>query len=93
MFVVLMKYEKSTVIIIVLSALLVIAAGFIASEQLQKARAAQLLNVSQQAYYAGVYDTVSSLYRETENCNVATVNLINLTRQLVDVSCLKQEKK
>lgn len=88
-----MKYEKSTIVIIVLAALLLAAVGYIAFGKIQTERAFELQNVSQQAYYAGVYDTVSSLYTQTQNCNIATVNLVNLTRRVVDVDCIKQEAK
>lgn len=85
----LMKYDRSHVTIFVLAILLILAVGYIISERITAARANELINISQRAYYAGVYDTVSALYAQTENCGVAEVNLVNVTREVVDVGCIK----
>jgi len=86
-----MKYDRSQVIIFVLAILLILSVGYIISEHITAARTNELINISQRAYYAGVYDTVSALYAQTENCGIATVNLVNVTRKVVDVGCIKSE--
>ena len=83
-----MKQHKSKlmiIVIIVLIVLFILALGYIFIDKWQESRQSELIKIYQQ----GISDTVLSLYQQTENCQITTVNLGNATRQVVDVSCIK----
>jgi len=42
-------------------------------------------------YDEGVRDSISSLYNNTENCNIVPIFIENKTRNLIDFSCIENE--
>ncbi len=88
-----MKSNKSKFVVIVLVVLLLIAVGYIIYDKVQQRRQTQLLTALQQGYNQGIYGAVLSLYQQTEKCQVTTITLGNLTRQVVDVACIQQASK
>jgi len=47
----------------------------------------EMAQKSQDAYNLGLIDTVSELYKQTENCQSAQIKIGNFTREVVDISC------
>jgi hypothetical protein len=50
-----------------------------------------LIGAAQVGYSQGVVDTVAKLYEETEACQPVPVALGNLTKYVIDVSCLQTQ--
>ena len=73
------------IIVIALIATLV----YIGVEKIQERELSKLQGV----YLQGITDTVTTLYAQTNNCQITTITLGNETRQVIDVSCLQQAKE
>jgi archaellum component FlaF (FlaF/FlaG flagellin family) len=85
-----MKTKKQTVIIIALAVLLVASIIYIGADKWQDKRQQELTAVYQQGYSQGITDAVTALYQQTQECKITTINLGNITRQVVDVDCVRQ---
>ena len=86
------KLNKSKLVVIMLAILLVIALVYIAFDKYSSYRQMQYIKAYQEGYNQGVYNMVLSLYQQTENCQPTTVNLGNVTRQVIDVGCIAPSK-
>lgn len=84
-----MKLSKERTIIIVLVILLGISVFYIVFDAVQRQRTQELVAIYQQGYDQGLTDAVLTLYQQTEGCNAAVINIGNVTRQVLDVDCLK----
>jgi len=42
----------------------------------------------QAGYNKGITDAVVAVYQQTNNCKATTINIGNITRQVIDISCL-----
>ncbi len=78
--------------IIILAILLVLSVGYIAIDKYTTSREQQLLATYQGGYNKGVQDAIVSLYQQTDNCQPATINIGNLTKQFFDVACLQNQQ-
>jgi len=84
-----MAINKSKTIILALALLLIVSVGYIIFERFQEAQQQLYLQAAQSGYNKGIQDTVVSLYQQTNNCQLTTINIGNVTRQIVDVECVK----
>ncbi|MBL7051276.1 hypothetical protein ISS04_03915 [Candidatus Woesearchaeota archaeon] len=82
--------KKFKTTILILAIFLVLSIGYIAIDKYQSSREQQLMATYQGGYNKGVQDAVVSLYQQTDNCQPATINIGNLTKQVFDVACLQQ---
>ncbi|NCN38829.1 MAG: hypothetical protein GW780_00260 [Candidatus Aenigmarchaeota archaeon] len=78
---------KYKIVIIALAVLLFSAAVYIGATIFQRYSLENDIKVYQQGYTQGVYDTVASLYQQTQSCQQATINMGNITRTVVDNTC------
>ena len=85
-----MKTKKQTIAVIVLAVLLVASIVYIGINKWQDTRQKELTTVYQQGYSRGVTEAVTALYQQTEECKITTINLGNMTRQVVNVGCVRQ---
>lgn len=83
--------SKERMAIVILGVLLVLSVGYIVFDSVQKQRNQEMVTVYRQGYNQGLTDAVVTLYRQTENCNAAVINIGNVTRQVVDTGCLRKE--
>ena len=83
------KIDKTKITITVLAVLLIISVSYIAIDKFQNMRINELQQVYQQGYSQGVRDTVISLMQQTENCVSTTITVGNLTREVIDITCLR----
>ncbi|MBI2133749.1 hypothetical protein HYU11_03650 [Candidatus Woesearchaeota archaeon] len=77
--------EKLKVLIAALSVLLMLALGYIANGKLEAIRT----DAGKEGYGQGITAAVVAAYQQTENCQVATITMGNLTKQVVDVECVR----
>ncbi len=84
--------EKKIIIIGGLTFLLIILAGYIIMDKYLELRERENIETFRQAYTQGVIDTITSLIKQTENCNPTTINFGNFTREIVDKACINKEQ-
>tara|TARA_Y100000310_G_C19974611_1_gene487017 strand:+ start:167 stop:451 length:285 start_codon:yes stop_codon:yes gene_type:complete len=84
--------KKFRLTITILAILLVLSVGYIAIDKYTTSREQQLMATYQGGYNKGVQDAVVSLYQQTNNCQPATINIGNLTKQIFDVACLQNQQ-
>lgn len=84
-----LKTDRKSLVIAALFVLLLVSVGYILWMQYEAVRFQERLSGYQQGYTSGVSDSVYSLLQQTNNCNAATINYGNFTRQVVDYACVK----
>jgi flagellar basal body-associated protein FliL len=84
-----MKERRTKILIWILAIALVVALVYIGLIFWQSRQIQQMQQTLQTGYKQGITDTVGALYQQTENCQVTTINLGNLTKKVVDVACLQ----
>ena len=75
--------------IIALSVGLFALGQYVIYEKTTESRQQELSNAYQNGYTKGLSDAVTAIYKQTENCHSATLTIGNLTRTMLDLSCLK----
>ena len=60
-------------------------------DTLNKIKEQESIDIFQQGYTQGIVDSVSSLFEQTQNCEIAEISIGNNTRKIVDLSCVKAE--
>jgi len=80
---------KAKVAIAILAVLLVAALGYICWGAYEQQRYADALGAYKEGYNAGISDATTTLYQYTENCGAAKLFFGNVTRQVVDLDCVK----
>lgn len=48
----------------------------------------KIMDSYKEGYTAGIYDSVLSLYEQTNNCQLATLFVGNFSKQIVDLACI-----
>ena len=85
-----MSKRNTRLTILALTVLLLFSATYIVNDYLDERRDAQLQDAAQQGYTLGVSDALTTAYQQTDNCQVTTITLGNVTRQIVDFACAQQ---
>ena len=85
--------NKSKITIIALSVALFALAQYVIYEKITESRQQELINAYQNGYSKGMADAAVTVYKQTENCQTATITIGNLTKTVFDLSCLKFESK
>ena len=87
-----MKSEtKMKLMLGVLIVLLVAALSYIGVDKYNQSQTEKMVKIANEAYTSGITGAVVSVYQQTENCQIATLKLGNVTRDIVDVACLKKQ--
>ena len=84
-----MKLDKQKIIIISLIVLLLFLVQYIIYDNFIQQMEVDLVNAFQDGYQQGLIDAVSEIFMQTENCVVTTITIGNLTKNVVDYSCLE----
>ena len=87
------KPNRLGIITLVLAVLLIVAVGYISFDKYQNIQDAQLRIAYQQGYDVGITASVVSIFQQTEQCQVTTVTIGNMTKQIIDVACLITEQQ
>ena len=77
----------------VLAVLVVVLLLYIAYSEVTNRIDQRVFTAAQQGYQQGTRDTLSAVFQETANCQVATMTIANQTKRIVDVSCLQQAQQ
>ena len=80
--------NRQKIIIYVLSILLLISVSYITVDKIQESLRANEQQSFQDGYNQGMTAAVVALYQQTENCLPTTINIGNITRHVIDTSCL-----
>jgi hypothetical protein len=84
--------NKQKITIVILSVALFALAQYIIYEKIIESRQQELTLSYQNGYVKGLADTITTIFRQTENCHVSTITSGNLTKSLFDLSCLNVQK-
>jgi len=84
-----MKINKQNITIIGLAVGLGLVLLFFGMDKFTQATQQQRIEAFQAGYEQGAVDFVSSLFQQTENCNITPIHLNNLTMSVVDVECFR----
>lgn len=85
--------NKQQITITILSIALFASAQYIIYEKIIESRQQELSLSYQNGYAKGLTDTITTIFKQTENCHVSTMTLGNLTRSVFDLSCLNVQQK
>lgn len=85
--------NKQKIIIIILSTSLFILIQYVIYEKIVESRQQELSTAYQNGYNKGLTDAATAVYKQTENCQATTVTIGNLTKSIIDLSCLKVQQK
>jgi len=85
--------NKQIIAIVVLSALLVSAIGYIGVNKYQQNRQQEQLSIYQQGMQAGYEQAVIQLVQQALTCQQVPINIQNQTINLIAVECLQAKQE
>lgn len=80
--------DKQKITIIALSVTLFLIVQYIIIEKWDESNRQSMIDFYQRGYEEGLIDAVTILFQETRNCEPVTIAFGNLTKQVLDVTCL-----
>ena len=83
--------NKQTIVIVILSVLLVLAAGYIGVNKYQQNKQQKQLSIYQQGMQAGYEQAITQLVQQAVTCQQVPVNVQNQTINLIAVECLQAQ--
>lgn len=83
--------QKEKIIIIILAVTLFAIIQYNILEKYQTDSTKEISEIYQIAYSNGVKDAIIALFNQTESCHESIIHSGNLTREFIDVSCIKQQ--
>lgn len=83
--------NKQKITIIALSVALFSIVQYVIYEKIVESRQEELSNAYQNGYNRGLTDAAVTIYKQTENCQSATITIGNSTKTVFDLSCLKTQ--
>ena len=90
--------ERPNMITIGLAVLLIVSVLYIGIDKIQKVQASRQTEIDtatqqgfEQGYTQGITAAAVAVIRQTENCKPTIISVQNVTRQIIDLSCVKQQ--
>jgi len=80
--------DRQKIAIIVLAVALILISQYVLLDKWSLSQQQQNLESYQNGYAQGLTDTITSIYQQTQNCQITTINVGNSTKHIVDMSCL-----
>ena len=84
-----MKMDKQKITIIALSVVVFLFSQYIILDKFLEQNQDNLFRSFQNGYQQGLTDGVSSIFDQTENCEVASITIKNSTKEIFDFACLE----
>lgn len=81
--------ERQKIIIVILAAGLFLLGQYIVLDRWLQSKQQEIENNLQSDHSQGIKDAIIALYEQTNDCHVTTIKFGNLTRSLLDISCLQ----
>jgi len=85
-----MNKAVTIVLVVVLILALVGAVGYIVWDRFNTNKIAQLNYVFQQGQQQGINGAVVQIYQQTENCQPLPLTIGNVSKYVIDLSCVQQ---
>lgn len=85
--------NKQRIVIIMLAVALFSLSQYIIYEKITESKQIELQRIFQNGYDKGLEDTVTTIYKQTDNCQTTTISVGNFTKTIFDLSCLKTQPK
>lgn len=84
--------NKQNLLIIILSVCVFALVQYVVIEQVLQSEQQKILSTFHDGYEHGLNDAVNVIYQQTANCQSAKISVNNLTRTILDLSCLNVTK-
>jgi hypothetical protein len=81
--------KKQNLVIIVLSVILFGLIQYVIFDMIGETVSNEMVNSYQSGYNQGILDSVNAIYQQTENCNPTFVTIGNLSKEVIDFSCVE----
>jgi hypothetical protein len=85
-----MKTDKQKITIMVLSIVIFLFSQYIILNTFLQQNEENLFQSFQNGYQHGLIDAISKTFEQTENCQIAIITIKNLTKEIIDFSCLEE---
>jgi hypothetical protein len=85
--------DKQKIAIIVLATVLFLTVQYLVLENWTSAKQEEIMRSYQGGYDKGLEDAVRAIYEQTQNCQLSTVMIGNLTKQVFDASCIENNSE
>lgn len=85
--------DKQKISVIALLIALFALTQYVIYERIIETRQQEIANAYQNGYKKGLTDVVVTIYQQTEKCQTTSITIGNLTRNVVDFSCMQAHSK
>lgn len=83
------NWQKITIIVLAIALFSVIQ--YFLLERWQETKNNEIINSYKAGYNRAYQEIITTLFKNTERCKIATLHADNLTKQLVDMKCTNQK--
>ena len=80
--------NKKNLIIVILASSLILTVNFFVLDKWLDLRENELSKFYQQGYDRGLEDAVTTIFEQTENCQLASIWIGNSSKDLIDFLCI-----
>lgn len=81
--------KRYQIAIIALIVALFLVTQYVVLDKLMESKQREITNVYQGGYNQGIMDAIDTMFEKTKNCQVSTISIGNVTRSVLDVTCLE----
>jgi len=85
-----LNMSRQKLSIIVLCILLAASLSYIGAAEYKQGQQEKLQQAYVQGYNQGITNAVTTLYQQTDNCQVTNIFMEESQRQIIDVACLQK---
>lgn len=85
--------NRQKITIIILSVALFALVQYVIYEKIVESRQQEIAIAYQKGYDKGLTDAAVTIYKQTEDCQSTAITIGNLTKNVLDLSCLKIQSK
>jgi len=83
------KLNRQKMIIIGLAVTLFLVSQYVVFDIWQETKHQENLKIFEMGYENGITDAVTAIFNNTEDCLTTSITVGNLTKHVLDISCLK----
>jgi hypothetical protein len=85
--------KKQTIIIIIMIVALVLEIQYVIYNKIDELQTQEKRDIFQRGYDQGSIDSITEIYKQTENCQIFYITIDNQTKNISDYSCLETNLK
>ncbi|MHB9161289.1 MAG: hypothetical protein ACYC6W_10475 [Nitrosotalea sp.] len=84
--------NKQKLLIIILSVCVFALVQYVVIEKVLESEQQKILSTFHDGYEHGINDAINAIYQQTANCQSTKISANNLTKTILDLSCLNVTK-